>query len=118
MFEALNNNQERKNTIKEGIDLKSCDFKSLKDFVGRVIYVDGFYFNKSQYGLQVNVVGHSGDGVDYAINMPKRYVETFKEIAMSDDMINAILHGGLQLINIKSYECNNGTTTTVCTFKG
>lgn len=117
MFENFNN-QERKSTIKEGIDLKSCEFKALKDFIGRVIYVDGFYFNKSQYGLQVNVVGHSGDGVDYAINMPNRYVEIFKKIADNDDQVNAILHGGLQLINIKSYDCKNGTKTTMCTFKG
>ena len=63
MFNELNNGRR---TVKEGIDTKKYVFVPLRDFIGKVIKVDGFFFTNSKYGKQAVVVGNGCN-----INMPK-----------------------------------------------
>ena len=105
MFNELN--KQFSSTIKEGIDLESMEFKPLKDFIGKTVKVDGFFFTKSDYGEQVVVVGNGAK-----INMPKRAVDIFKNIQASSEMLDAVLSGKLEIINITPVKCKNGVETT------
>ena len=92
MFEKFN----LTNTIREGVDISDMEFKPLSEFVGHKIRVEGFYFNnKGQYGEQLVVVGNG-----YQINMPKRAVKDFKEIANNKKMLSAVLSGHLMITDI------------------
>lgn len=105
MFNELN--KQFSSTIKEGIDLEAMEFKPLKDFIGKTVKVDGFFFTKSDYGEQVVVVGNGAK-----INMPKRAVDIFKNIQASAEMLDAVLSGKLEIINITPVKCKNGVETT------
>lgn len=116
MFEALNSIY---TTVKEGIDTTKLEFISLKDCIGDIVEVDGFFFNdNSKYGRQVVVVGRvGGKKEEVLINMPSRYVEQFEMINADKRMVKSVLEGNLSLRNIEPLETKNGTTTT-CTFVG
>lgn len=105
MFNELN--KQFSSTIKKGIDLESMEFKPLKDFIGKTVKVDGFFFTKSDYGEQVVVVGNGAK-----IKMPKRAVDIFKNIQASAEMLDAVLSGKLEIINITPVKCKNGVETT------
>lgn len=103
MFEQLNKDKIR--TVKEGIDTSKMEFVPLKNFVGKTVKVDGFFFTKSKFGEQVVVVG---EGV--LINIPKRYTEEFKSIRDKADLLAAVLNGQLSLGDIKEIDSKNGKT--------
>lgn len=105
MFNELNKSNTR--TIKEGVDTESMEFKPLSDFIGKTVKVDGFFFTSGQYGKQVVVVGNGAK-----INMPKRAVEVFETIAKTEAMLQAVLSGKLELINITTVKAKNGNNTT------
>lgn len=107
MFNELNNGRR---TVKEGIDTKKYDFVPLRDFIGKVIKVDGFFFTNSKYGKQVVVVGNGCN-----INMPKRATETFETIQNNDDMIKAVLGGHLEIIDIQNFSTDKGNDTVTYT---
>lgn len=102
MFESLNT---YRNTVREGIDTSEMEFVPLKNFCGKKINVDGFFFNESKYGKQVVVVG-SG----YLINMPKRAVTQFEEIERNPEMLKAMLEGHLRIEKIMMVDTRNGST--------
>ena len=104
MFEDLNKNESIK-TVKDGIDTEKMEFVSIKEFVGKTIKVDGFFFTKSKYGEQVVVVGEGS-----LINIPKRYVEQFKAIRDNKEKLEAVLAGKLTLGNITAIDSKNGKT--------
>lgn len=104
MFNELN--KQYTNTVREGVDTDSMSFAPLKDFVGKTVKVDGFFFTKGQYGEQVVVVGNG-----FKINMPKRATDTFKAIRANDFMMKAVLDGKLELINITPVKSKNGADT-------
>lgn len=103
MFEQLNKDKIR--TVKEGIDTSKMEFVPLKNFIGKTVKVDGFFFTKSKFGEQVVVVG---EGV--LINIPKRYTEEFKAIRDKADFLAAVLDGKLSLGDIKEIDSKNGKT--------
>ena len=109
LFDELNSNVRR--TIRENIDLGSMEFKSIKDFIGQTIQVDGFFFTDGKFGKQVIVVGNG-----CKINLPSREVEKFERIDQSDEMLKGLLEGHLQLGDIREVKTRNGTTT-VFTYK-
>lgn len=117
MFENLNKTFE--NTVKEGINTKDLDYKPLKDFVGKTVIVDGYFFNdKGRYGRQVVVVGHEVNShFEWLINMPARYVEQFEAINSDSAMLESVLNGGLRLEEIEMVDTKNGMTTA-CKFVG
>lgn len=92
---ALFENFNRKNTVRDGIDLGSMEFKNIRDFVGQDIYVDGFFFTHGKYGEQVVVVGNG-----YKINMPGKAVEDFKKMQEDAGLLDAILNGRLMITSI------------------
>lgn len=103
-FESLNKGN--KSTIKEGINTQEMTFVSLKEYVGKEIKPDGFFFtDKGRYGRQVVLVA---DGKK--INIPKRYVETFEGIRDNADALDAFLNGHVLLTNIRNIDCNDGKT--------
>ena len=103
-FESLNKGS--KSTIKDGINTKEMSFVSLKEYVGKDIKPDGFFFtDKGKYGRQVVVVA---DGKK--INIPKRYVETFEGIRDNADALEAFLGGSVILTNIRAIDSDNGKT--------
>lgn len=103
MFEQLNKDKIR--TVKEGIDTSKMEFVPLKNFIGKTVKVDGFFFTKGKFGEQVVVVG---EGV--LINIPKRYTEEFKAIRDKADFLAAVLDGKLSLGDIKEIDSKNGKT--------
>lgn len=104
MFDKLNN---KRITVREGVDTDSMEFKPIKDFVGQEIKVDGFFFTTGgHYGKQVVVVGNG-----CLINMPKRAVETFEQVANNDAMLNAVLGGHMLITDIKPIKTKNGDST-------
>jgi len=103
MFETLNKNSVR--TVKEGIDTDKMDFVPLKDFIGKTVKVDGFFFTKSKYGEQVVVIGEGSK-----INIPKRYTVDFKAIRDDATMLQGVLDGRLTLANIRELDSENGKT--------
>lgn len=104
MFNELNTNG--KATVKDGIDTSDMEFRPLKDFVGKRIKVDGFFFTNGNYGKQVVVVGNG-----YLINMPARAVEQFEKIYDSEKMLQAVLDGKLVIVDVAPLETRNGSTT-------
>lgn len=96
-----------RNTVREGINTENMEFRPLKEFIGSEIHVDGFFFTtKGKYGKQVVVVGNGS-----LINMPKRAVDVFEEIAKDDEKLQAVLDGHLKLTDLKTIETKNGKTT-------
>ena len=102
MFEKLNTKVQ---TVRDGVNTEEMEFAGLKEFAGKTVNVDGFFFTKGQYGEQVVVVGNG-----YKINMPERCVEEFKQIRDNAELLNAVLEGHLCLKNIKRKATNKGVT--------
>ena len=107
MFNELNNGRR---TVKEGIDTKKYDFVPLRDFIGKVIKVDGFFFTKSKYGKQVVVVGNGCN-----INMPKRATETLEKLQHKYFRYVAVLGGHLEIIDIQNFSTDKGNDTVTYT---
>lgn len=96
----------------EGIEISEDkkDFVPLSDYIGKEIHVDGFFFTKSEeYGEQVVVVTEKGKK---KVNMPKRCVEEFKEMAEDPDARKEILAGRLYLTNIEKLPGKKGKKDT------
>lgn len=104
-FESLNTNSKR--TIKEGITTDGMNFVPLAQFIGQTITVDGFFFTTGKYGDQVVVIANGNK-----INVPKRFVDQFKQIRDNDEALSAVLAGKLQLANIRELDSKNGKTVT------
>lgn len=109
MFDFSKMNHSKK-TIRDGITLDGMNFKPLKDFIGKTLIVDGFFFTDGKYGKQAVVIA---DGTK--INMPKRYVEDFDAIRDNDEALQTMLEGHMQITDIKAFDGQNGKTT-ICTF--
>lgn len=103
MFE--NYNQVSKRTIKEGITTEGMTFKPLKDFCGKELVVDGFFFTEGRYGKQAVIIA---DG--FKINLPKRYVDVFTKIRDDQAQLDAVLAGHMALTNIRMLDAKEGKT--------
>lgn len=103
MFEQLNRNSNA--VLKENAKLEEMDFIKLREFIGKEITVDGFFFTNGEFGEQVVVVSDS-----FKINMPARAVEQFKAISESEEMRNAVLEGHLAITGIKELKAKRGKT--------
>lgn len=106
-FNFESKNKGSKKTVRDGINTESMTFKPLKEFVGKTLRLDGFFFTKGKYGEQVVVIAE-----DTKINLPKRFTEDFKEFRDNDEALSDILAGKLQLVNIREIDANEGKTVT------
>lgn len=104
MFEKYNHSL---NTIREGIDLQSMEFRKLAEFVGQTVKVDGFFFTDGDFGRQVVVVGNG-----YKINMPARAVKIFEDIQSTPEELKAVLDGKLKIVDIAPYKRTTSFTLT------
>jgi hypothetical protein len=103
MFEQYNKTSKR--TVREEINTDDMSFKALKEFVGQVVKVDGFFFTEGKYGKQVVIVGNGAK-----INIPKRYTPDFEKIRDNDEELAYVLKGGLELVDIHEGDSSNGKT--------
>lgn len=105
-FESLNTAS--KKTIRDGINLDEMgDFVPLKNYAGKEIHVDGFFFTKSKFGDQVVIVGEGKK-----INVPKRFTDDFKAIRDNAEALADVLAGKLVLTDIEEIDSKNGKTVT------
>lgn len=104
-FDFSTLNKSGKKTIRDGIDLDKMNFKPLKDFVGKTLKIDGFFFTEGKYGKQAVVIAD-----DTKINVPKRYVEDFEKIRDNQDALNSVLAGELSITDIQMIDSKNGKT--------
>ena len=103
-FTSLNTSS--KKTIKEGINTDDMKFAPLKDYVGKTLKVDGFFFTTGgKWGKQVVVIAEGAK-----INMPKRCTEQFEQIRDNDETLNAMLEGHLCITNIEKFAAKDGNT--------
>lgn len=102
MFKELNNYV---STVREGIDTSEMEFKPLKDFCGKNLIVDGFFFTDGKFGEQVVVVANG-----YLVNMPQRATEVFNNIKKDEKLLNAVLNRHLMITKIHMVDTKNGTT--------
>ena len=103
-FESLNKSGKR--TIKEGIDTEKMTFVPLKDYIGKELKLDGFFFtDKGKYGKQVVVIA---DGKK--VNIPKRYVEQFEAICDNKEALDDLIAGHVALTDIEEIDSKNGKT--------
>ena len=106
MFKELNSVR----TIKEGIRLEDLQFRKLKDFAGKTLAVDGFFFTNGDYGKQLVVVARDNEG-GWKVNMPNRAIDQFEAIKADKDMLKAVLEGHLQIVDIQEQKLGRGSTT-------
>lgn len=69
----------------------------------------GYFINtKGDYGASVTLAVKSGNDI-IGVNIPSRYVEQFKDL--TDEEVQDILNGGLQITGIKAgVKTKNGVT--------
>ena len=104
LFEKFNRGS---GLIRDGVDLKSMEFKKISEFVGDELDVEGYFFTNGDYGKQVCAIANG-----YKVNLPMRYVEIFEEIDNDEELKNAILNDKLQIVNIQETKTKKGKTTT------
>ena len=102
MFESF---AKKTNTV--GIETTdNLTFTKLAEHIGEELKIWGYFFNSSgKYGESVTVITSPETGV----NLPKRYVQKFKEL--TDEEITAITSGRVTLVNIQSIETKSGDST-------
>lgn len=98
--------------VKEGTDLKSMEFKKLKEFKGTTLNVDGYFFTNGDYGKQVCIIANG-----YKINLPIRAVEVFEKIDADEETKQAVKDGKMLICNINEIKTKKGTNTTTFEFK-
>lgn len=91
--------------IADGINTDNMEFKGLKEFCGKEVKVDGFFFTDGKWGKQVVVIG-----AGYLINMPKRATEQFDTIMANAEMREAVKNGKLKLTDLRMLDTKEGTT--------
>ena len=106
-FDFASLNKGSKKTVRDGINSQDWNFEPLRNFTGKDIQVNGFFFTDGKYGRQAVVIA---DGVK--INIPKRFTEIFEQIRDNDEARQAMLEGHLKLINIREINAQNGKTVT------
>ena len=119
-FESMNKN--RSNTMCPGVNSRELgEIRSLKDFIGCVVLVDGFFFSHSKKynNDQVVVAGtvmskdHNGEWQNigqYLMNTPGRTYEEFYSMSQDEDALASILRGELAITNIQMAETKSGMT--------
>ena len=119
-FESMN--QSRNRTMCPGVNSRELgDIRNLKDFVGCVVLVDGFFFTHSKKydNDQVVLAGtvmskdHNGGWQSigqYLFNTPGRTYNEFFEMSNNPEALESILRGELVLSNIEMAETKSGST--------
>lgn len=100
---------QRKSTIKEGIDTKKLKYVNAKNIVfegGEPIQLFGYFIQNGKYGESVTLVTETR-----GINIPKRYVEDFKDLP--EEVIEGIKAGKLGISAIKPADTDNGSTVFI-----
>lgn len=119
-FESMNKQGNR--TMCKGVDSRALgDIKNLKDFVGCVVAVDGFFFSHStkydndQVVIAGTVMAKDDSGEwqrvgQFLMNTPGRTYNEFKEMAEDQEALESILRGELIMTNIEMADTKSGST--------
>lgn len=97
-------NRTGNSVVPANVKLEDMEFVGLKDFIGKEIHVQGYFFSEGKFGTQVSIIAEGKK-----INMPKRCVEEFA--SFTEEEKKAVLAGKLILTDIKEANTKNGTTT-------
>lgn len=96
-FNSFNGGSDR--VCRSGIDTHDYAFTHIKEFIGKTIYVNGWFFTKSTMAgketIQPVVIG---DGIN--INFPSWSADRFKKLAADPEAVKAVLNGELAVVNI------------------
>lgn len=109
MFSFENLNPNSKKTIRDDINLDEMNFISWKEYIGKDIKVDGFFFTEGKYGRQVVIVDAANGK---KVNIPKRFTDDFMKIRDDDEALAQVIAGKLVLANIREIDSKNGKTGT------
>lgn len=100
----------RRSTVAEGVNTKDLTFVKASDMIGVYnppIVLKGYMIStKSKYGESITLVTESS-----GINIPKRYVELFKD--MADEEVDAFVNGKVGISEIKTLDTDNGSTVKI-----
>lgn len=111
---AANLNSDRRQTLPDDIDLDGIDYVNIKNLVSKKkvfpIPVKGFFISKGKFGLGVTLIGEV-NGEITGINIPSWYTDRFKDA--SDEDVEAMLEGKLQIAGAEEKTTKNGTTTII-----
>ena len=111
----LNGNQ-RKDTVREGIDTKDIGYISAADLAELdskdfPLPLAGFFIKTGDYGKQVTVIIEN-DGEYTGVNLPKRYVDMFE--GLDADEIEAVKAGKLLIASAEgNVKTPKGKTTMI-----
>ena len=100
---------QRKSTVKEGIDTKKITYVNAKEIAfegGEPIQLFGYFIQDGKYGESVTLVTETR-----GINIPKRYVKDFKDLP--EDVIEGIKAGELGISAIRPADTDNGPTVFI-----
>lgn len=106
-------NSGRRETMPENINTKELTFIKAAELAKLnppyPLPVLGYFINtKGDYGASVTLAVKSGNDI-IGVNIPSRYVEQFKDL--TDEEVQDILNGGLQITGIKAgVKTKNGVT--------
>ena len=106
-------NSGRRETMPESINTKELTFIKAAELAKLnppyPLPVLGYFINtKGDYGASVTLAVKSGDDI-IGVNIPSRYVDQFK--SLTDEEVQDILNGGLQITGIKGgVKTKNGVT--------
>ena len=95
-------------TMPAGVDTTGLEYEPLKNFIGKTIRVDGFYFStKGKYGKSVAILSEG-----HLINFPNWVVPQFEEIAADKNLIAEMFAGKCGVTNIEKIDTGKGNPTT------
>lgn len=110
-------NTGRQSTVADGINTKELEYMKAKEMCftgGDPIILKGFFIQNGKYGESLTliaVIGLKTEPIPYGINVPKRYVEMFKNLTA--DEIEDVKAGKLGISSIQMMETDNGSTVTI-----
>lgn len=103
-------NTGKRQTVAEGINTKGLEYFKAKEMISLPdefpVRLKGFFIQEGKFGESVTVVSDN-----IGINLPKRYVDMFKDF--TDEEVEQVKNGLLGISSIEEFDGKNGKTVTI-----
>lgn len=103
-------NTGKRQTVAEGINTKELEYFKAKEMISLPdefpVRLKGFFIQEGKFGESVTVVSDN-----IGINLPKRYVDMFKDF--TDEEVEQVKNGLLGISSIEEFDGKNGKTVTI-----
>lgn len=103
-------NTGKRQTVAEGINTKELEYFKAKEMISLPdefpVRLKGFFIQEGKFGESVTVVSDK-----IGINLPKRYVDMFKDF--TDEEVEQVKNGLLGISSIEEFDGKNGKTVTI-----